>query len=906
VGGGMASMNFSQENVQEFQLSEVNFDLATPIAAGGAINVVTRSGTNDWHGSGYFFFRDHNMAAYPNLKRLPGLDNPFFARRNPGVSFGGPIKKNQTFFFFNYEYLNQVQATSIQTTSPYLANLQGTYGSPYIGKQISLRFDHRISDKHSLFFRYSHDGNAGFGQSLINGDPSAWAHNTNWADQAIIGLTSSLTPTIVNDFRFQYNYWNNHNSQAVSSDCGGACTAGVLPTIYTFVGSNFPAVGPNFNAPQGRNTRRFEFIEALTYQKGNHRLKFGADFNPTTSAGLWGFCTPMCVGAFSPDFLANTFGPAAPLIFPGAFNPIKNDLGALNLPVYNGAASIFSGIGVGLNSTPGGYDYNQNKHFNQYRAYFQDVWKITPKFTFNYGLAWNAQTGFYNSDLPRPQYLAPILGSGNLGPTANNTKEFQPAFGFAWALNNKTVIRGGAGIYWDSTPGYYKLREMSAIGPPGTVRSTLAASAFTNNITGPFNGSGVLVIGAGSTATCPIPGLPCTPLPVGAPIPLSALMTMTVGQFQNLVNQELPAIAAVLAPSGAPRSGPFPYPNINYAKQGVEIYPQNNPLARSYQTSIGVQRELGWGIVLTADYARRQGENVSLGEVDQNLFNRFLGTPTRQPVIPVCPPQPGGAPDLNPTDQCSTGAVTIWTDQGRSVQNALLMKVNKRFSNNLQFIASYSFQHASTDVGGIWDAAHWMSGYGEYLPHHNLNLSGTYQLPYGFTLAMNASFISRTPQTPVVPGLVLPGTVNTGSNEPLPGVAYGCLASGCGKSDLSSAVNAFNTAVAAGQIKNSNGSTFTSQIALPTDYQFGDPTLTQDFRLTKVFTVKERYKFSILAEMFNAFNISNLSGYSYVLDTKNSNAAAQTYAFGQATSRAAQTFGSAGPRAVQVGARFTF
>ena len=135
VGGGMSSMNFSQDVVQEFQLSEVNFDIATPISAGGAINVVTRSGTNDWHGSGYFFFRDHNMAAYPNLRRIPGIDSPFFVRRNPGFTIGGPIKRDKLFFFFNYEFLNQIQALSIQPTGAAFAPLTNTYGSPYSGKQ---------------------------------------------------------------------------------------------------------------------------------------------------------------------------------------------------------------------------------------------------------------------------------------------------------------------------------------------------------------------------------------------------------------------------------------------------------------------------------------------------------------------------------------------------------------------------------------------------------------------------------------------------------------------------------------------------------------------------------------------------------------------------------------------------
>lgn len=106
--------------------------------------------------------------------------------------------------------------------------------------------------------------------------------------------------------------------------------------------------------------------------------------------------------------------------------------------------------------------------------------------------------------------------------------------------------------------------------------------------------------------------------------------------------------------------------------------------------------------------------------------------------------------------------------------------------------------------------------------------------------------------------------------------------------------------------KNAQGAAIGPQLALPSDYQFGDPTITQDFRLTKVFTFRERYKLSVLGEMFNAFNIANLTGYSFQLDAKAASAAAQTFAFGQPNQRINQTFGSAGARAVQVGARITF
>ena len=92
---GGAPQNFSQEVVHEFRVSTVNFDVATGLTGAGAINAVTRSASNGYHGSAFLYFRDHNLAAYPALRREPANPDPFFARRQAGFHMGGPLKKNR-------------------------------------------------------------------------------------------------------------------------------------------------------------------------------------------------------------------------------------------------------------------------------------------------------------------------------------------------------------------------------------------------------------------------------------------------------------------------------------------------------------------------------------------------------------------------------------------------------------------------------------------------------------------------------------------------------------------------------------------------------------------------------------------------------------------------------------------
>src|SRR5215510_207261 len=123
ITGGTAQ-NFSQEMVQEFQISTFNYDLSTSVTSVGSINVVSRGGTNELHGSAFIYYRDHNTAAFPGFNRDsrrfedPALNNPFFARRQMGGSLGGPIKKDNIFWFFSFENNNQDGVFTVTNNHP--------------------------------------------------------------------------------------------------------------------------------------------------------------------------------------------------------------------------------------------------------------------------------------------------------------------------------------------------------------------------------------------------------------------------------------------------------------------------------------------------------------------------------------------------------------------------------------------------------------------------------------------------------------------------------------------------------------------------------------------------------------------------------------------------------------------
>lgn len=860
-----SAMNFSQEVVQEFQVSSVNFDLSTDITSVGSVNVVTRNGTNQFHGAGYFYFRDHNMAAYPALVRNPVDLNPFFARRNPGFWVGGPVKKDKLFFFFNYEYMNQLQDYSVVPNVPSAAALGGNFGSPYIGKTLSLRLDYRLNANNSLFARYSHDGNGGFGPNGSPTLPSNWLRNQNWSDQSILGVTSTLKPTLVNDFRFSYGFWSNRNLFPTAGDCGG-CVGLLGPQItYYGAGSNV-VLGDTSNATQGRDLRRFTWQDNMTWQKGNHRMKFGAMFEYAPGTGFWGYCDPACDAVFNPEYLAATLGPFVGLFFPNLPKKITSNADLLNLPFLSAGF-----VGIGDPSQPPPYNVGTAKVNDRSRVYFQDTWKITPSFTFNYGLAYEYESNLFNEDMPKPAYLAPLYGS-NLEATLPNKGNVSPLIGFAWKVghDNKTVIRGGAGKYYDTQQLYQRLQERSEIGPVGNGRVQFAETGYKNIFPG--------IINVGVTAATG----KTTLVNVGDPLPANAITTMTLGQFEQIQAQETPAIAASLA---TPIAGETP---IQVAKQGNDLYPLHSPVQNSYHVSLGVQRELRRDMVLSADFVRRVFLNLQYGAEDLNRYNRYING-VQSPVIPLCT----GTQALNPAAECSTGAITFWEAGARGTYTALLVKVDKRFSKRYQFTASYALQ-SQMGLNGTENLDNYQSTWGPQASRQILHVVGTIQLPWGFSLGLISSTSSKGPVMPVIGGIDLTGS-GAGST-PLPGLSYNCLNISCGVSDLKAAVANWNATEAGKQ--DGTGQHKMPTLTLPANFSLGRPFNSQDARLTKTFTYRERYKLNIFAEMFNLFNYSNFSGYSF--DPSNSTG------FGIPTQRVQQVFGSGGARAVQVGGRFTF
>jgi hypothetical protein len=852
IGAIGAQLQVSQEAVREFNLTSVNFNLSTGLTSSGAVNVVTRSGGNELHGGAFYFYRDHNLAASPSLGRDPDNPDPFFQRAQFGFAVGGPVARDRAFFFTGYERTDQRGVVTVEPSTPEFAPLGGTFPSPFLGDQFNLRLDARLNEDHNAFVRYTHDANQLFapvfgGQGTL---PSGWSRVDNWVDQSIVGLTSVLSSNVVNDLRFSYFFVSTGEAPATEDDCPGCLGVGAPRIIVD---------GADVELGRARTAsnvgRRYQLTDSLAWQRGNHGLRLGFDWEHSSNSIQQLVNEPATVYLYAPQDVRDhneRVPPDERIPLPSSFLTLDD---ILRLPLRR----FMTGVGPGL--TPQ-RDFRKNRQLDAYRLYIADTWRAHPRLTLNYGLAWSYEPNTLNTDLPKPALLSAILGAGGLGAPVADKDNFSPAAGFAWAAtrDGRTVIRGGAGWYYDpATTNATVNRERQALLPAGTGRANVPSSAvfvdgrrlhFTNRPTA-FTGADLLAV--------------------------------------------LGAIRGDLASDLDPDNRDFTFRNMNLNKTGRNLTDPAYETPYALHVNVGVQRELAADLVVSADFVWRRFLHVYLSEIDYNRYDRRIDG-VQTPVIRICT----SLERDDPAARCSDGPITFDNTTGIAQYEGLLVRVERRFSRRTQFLVSYalgSFDGSNgVETGTGFDYDDWFANYGP-LPtdrRHILNASGIVELPWRLRLSANVSAQSRPPFSAYVGDVDFDGDGT--SDDLLPGTTVNEFNRGSNRYDLVRLVDAYNRDVAG---RRTASGQIAPTIELPADFALGDSFFTADLRVSHTVPLGgERARLVLFGEVFNLFNVANLVDYGGDLDTP--------VAFGRPGARFTQVFGSGGPRAFQFGARFGF
>lgn len=427
VGGPV--MQFPLTAIQEFVISTQRFSAANGRSEGAAVNVVTKSGGNDFHGSAYFFERNERLNANDFFSKEANQSKPAFSRQQFGGSVGGPIVKDKDFFFFSLE--RQRGIVSFPVTAQAFSELSlvtslgaqpsTTIPTPYRDWRWNVRLDHRFNKDHNVFFTFNQQTNRGENdQSTATNDLTAGNFTTNALQLANLSVNSVLSSKIVNDFTVGYQYWNNLID-----------TEKKVPTFVFPGGITF---GTNTNVPQQSYQAKWQFRDDLSIIHGNHSFKMGFDY-------LW---EPKLGGFFE-------FNPTLEIDFLDLPSKITS-----NKTLYpQGFAT--PGAVTGMSATAGNPYFNLPGGAKMFGLYFQDDWRVTPKFTLNMGLRWDKDYNLIGTGAQAQNRTFKALKAIN-SPYTNSlpeddSKDFSPRIGFAWDLrgNGKHVLRGGYGIYYGQT-----------------------------------------------------------------------------------------------------------------------------------------------------------------------------------------------------------------------------------------------------------------------------------------------------------------------------------------------------------------------------------------------------------------------------------------------------------------------
>ena len=412
----------SQDAVQEFQVNTNGYAPEIGRAAGGVVNVITKSGTNQLHGSAFWFLRRTSLTANNSFQKSLGRARPLYEFDQFGGNIGGPVKRDKLFYFFNYDGQRNEEPIVMLTTAVRPTDAAQAAEFDALTKRFSnyarglnnnvylTKVDWNIASGKTLNLRWN--ANRFTGRNYENAAAQRLAESTGDSKVTTDTIGASYTQVVgardVVDLRFVH----------VRDDEPGYANSEGPETTIRQGGQNVLIFGRNNFSPRYTNSKRNQVVGTMTTVRGQHTIKFGADINVERIANFF-------PGQFAGVYLFNTIADwiaRRPAQFSQALAGPGTD-GALTRP-----------------------------NINEYAFFLQDAWRATDRLTLNYGVRYDLMN---TADPPVANPNEQLRAAGyrtDFMPLDKNN--FSPRLGLAYRVtkDERMVIRGGYGVFYARTP----------------------------------------------------------------------------------------------------------------------------------------------------------------------------------------------------------------------------------------------------------------------------------------------------------------------------------------------------------------------------------------------------------------------------------------------------------------------
>ncbi len=843
VGGTLA--NLPEDSVQEFQIATNKFTAEVGRSGSSIINIITKSGTNDYHGSAFLFFR------HKTLQGLPAVFNrsnptPPFVREQFGGSIGGRIIRDRAWWFVSSEYRNQGFAVPVGVRDFATSRVSGGSASAFLHDYLlSARTDFKLTDKDSLAVRYSFNRSMDIANGSLRkplGTAANRQSSLNRFNSVLADWTRIVSQRVVNSFIFHADYFLN-SIPAFSPDNPVTTPTG----LATGNEVRFPSLqdGANFRIPQSTKFNRYQIRDSLSWVLGNHTLRLGGEWQHLNTFALF-----------------DLYGSGSIFTTEDFATQDRNGDGVINdldIPILFALKSAAP-------SRPPIVPFYPNSYFG---LFAQDDWKVRPNLTLNLGLRWEFDDVVGDASDLRPcptlttadntcEFIENILGTHS----GRDFKQFGPRVGFAWdpLRHGRTVVRGGYGIYYDRVVTEVPLLELLLNG------RILPLAAFN-----------------GSTCNVPNP----TPPPARIPGPCSA--------------------PGALFDTGTPTlASPFSGGNAVFGI-GINHIDHNAKHPYTQQFTLGIQHQLGSDWLVSADGIHDFGQRFILGRFLRSTTSTSpdINCPNGFDPCTITDPLTGRSDQVTNIESSAKS----WYDAlFVSVQKRPTGTSNFRWGFNVNYTLSKTFNFSNDDqipFNGAEDQVNLIfrsnslrleKGYAPTDERHRLVFFGRFEVPWNVAISPIWTIASHVPMDSFVPAL----------NARLPILPRNALGREISNgAQLNAAIDAWNALPACSGVNQVPCHSGAILAHVNSNLKFGDDFNSLDLRVTKTWTLFNEQKLQFIAEVFNLANVTNIRGFNnnnysgFNNDITSPN-------FNQRLSTAGGFFGSGGPRAFQFALRYSF